>query len=243
MTGHEAAARRSPDARFPNARLSLVAWLLPASGLKNLLLRRLGNQIGAGVRVGPTLVLRCGRFRLGDGASIGTGNVFRNVAAVELGPEAFIGGFNQITAAPGHRRVDPSAGRLVLGRGAGVINRHYLDCSGRIEIGEMAMIAGIRSILQSHELDLETNRAGIADIVIGERTFTGTKVLVLSGAVIPPRSVLAAGSTWPRTAGVAEPGLYAGTPARRIKGVEDWAWPNRVEIHTPVGDDGRGGAA
>ncbi len=220
--------------RTPNPVLSLVFWMLPAGAVKNMVLRLLGNEIGRGADLGPNLVLRCGRFSCGAGSSIGAFNVFRNLAAVELGDHAFIGGFNQVTAAPAYQRIDRDAGRLVLAAGAGIVNRHYLDCSGGIRLGRMAMLAGVRSIFQSHELDLRHNRATAAPIAVGEFTFTGTRVLVLAGASVPARSIVAAGSVWVRGSDPARPGLHAGNPARWIKPVADWEWMSRRDVHTPV---------
>lgn len=215
--------------------VSMIVWLLPASTGKNRLLRSLGHTVGDDVRIGPTVVLGGGRFEFGDRSSVGSFNVFRNLRRVELGSDAFIGGYNQMTAAPEYRDVDALAGTLVLANRAGIINRHYLDCSGRIEVGEMSMIGGIKSVLQTHELDLASDTTTIGTIKIGEFAFTGTGVILLQGAVIPDRSVLAAGSTRLRSAESDLPdSLYAGSPARRIKDISDWKWPRRTEIHTPV---------
>ncbi|MBD1319027.1 acyltransferase [Gordonia hankookensis] len=161
-------------------------------------------------------------------------NVFRNLGAVSLGDEAFIGNWNQITAAPAYQKYHREAGRLFLADGAGVVNRHYLDCSGSVRIGRMSMIGGIRSIIQSHELDLYDNATSIGTIDIGEYVFTGTAVLVLKGARIPDRTVVAAGATWTELDDDASPGLYAGTPARRLKAIDDAAWMTREHVHTPV---------
>ncbi|MGJ0117903.1 acyltransferase [Williamsia sp. MIQD14] len=213
----------------------MFLWLLPASRFKNQLLRLTGDVIGRRVHLGPTIVLGPVRFHLADGSSIGTLNLIRGLRLVRLDDDAFIGNLNQFTAAPEYRLADPTLGSVHLRRGAGIINRHYLDCSGRLEVGSMSMIAGIRSVLQTHGLDLQDNIARAGTIVIGERTFTATGVVMVADSYLPDRSFLASGATRTRT----DPGdpcgrLYAGTPARPVKDVSSWTWFTRTDIHTPV---------
>lgn len=217
--------------------LTTAIWLLPAGALKNRILRALGNRIGSHVHIAPVLVIGDTTFTLGDSSFIGLGNVFRNVREVILGQQAFIGQWNQMTAVPEYRAIDASAGLLALGDGAGIVNRHYLDCSGHIRIGAMAMVAGIKSVLQSHELDLENNRATFDDIDIGARSFTGTAVVILKGSRIPENSAVAAGTVWTRSTREGRPGLYGGTPARWLKDISHFAWFTRDEVHTPVDVD------
>ncbi|MGZ8176975.1 acyltransferase [Williamsia sp. SKLECPSW1] len=213
----------------------LLLWLLPPSPVKNMLLRRIGVTLGHGVRIGPTVVLGDVRFTLGDNTSLGTLNVFRSLRLVHLDADAYIGNFNQFTAAPDHRAVDPELGLLRLGRGAGFTNRHHVDCSGRFLVGDMSMIAGIRSVFQTHELDLAQNVARAGDIVVGARCFTATGVQMLQNSYLPDRSILAAGSTRTATApGDPTRQLYAGTPAQPKKDISGWAWFDRIAVHTPV---------
>ena len=225
----------------PNKWLSLAVWLLPPHPLKNRLLRLLGNDVPDGVRLGPNLVLGCGRFVLGEGATVSSFNIFRNLSRVELGPKSFIGGFNQFTAAPAYQRVYDWAGVLVLGELATITNRHYFDASGRIELRPYAGIGGIRSIFQSHEIDLVENRTTVGVVEIGENAMTATKVLVLKGARIPARSIVAAGSTViaAREGEELKSGIYAGSPARWRKELPYCKWWDRDNYFTPVSlDDG-----
>ncbi|WP_299576191.1 hypothetical protein [uncultured Williamsia sp.] len=219
--------------------LRVIVWLLPPGPFKNALLRLLGDSVGSGVRLGPNLVLGHVRFVLADGASIGSLNVFRALREVRLDEDAYIGNLNQITAVPDYRAHDPAFGLLHLSPGAGMTNRHYVDCSGRFMVGTFSMIAGVRSVFQTHELDLVDNRARAGDIVVGDRCFTATGVQMLQNSYLPDRSLLASGSTRTRTAAGDPPGqLYAGTPARACKDISGWAWFDRDVVHTPVELDG-----
>jgi acetyltransferase-like isoleucine patch superfamily enzyme len=214
----------------PNKWLSLIAWLLPSCGLKRWVLRRLGNHVGYGVTVGPTLVLNCGRFSLGDGVSIMNFNVFKTLSSIELGPNAFIGNFNQFTAASEYQQHSPFVGQLLMGESAGIMNRHYFDCAGQVILRPFAAALGIKSVFQSHELDLADNTTTPGRIILDKNAMTGTACVLLMDSYLPERSVLAAGSLLTR----AKPGdkmpvssLYAGVPARYIREVRDFAWWHR----------------
>jgi acetyltransferase-like isoleucine patch superfamily enzyme len=221
----------------PNKWISLILWLLPNSSFKTWGLRRLGNHIGDNVKLGPSLVLGCGRFSLGDGAAITNFNSFRNLSSVELGPKAFIGNFNQFTAAPDYQLFSPLVGKFIAGELTIVTNRHYFDCSGQIILRPFAGIGGIRSIFQSHEIDLEDNQTKVGRVVLGENAMTCTACTLLKDSHLPDRSVLAAGSILTKSKDGASPptsGLYAGAPARFIREVKEFDWWTRDSYNTPV---------
>ncbi|MCV7282566.1 hypothetical protein H7J88_23300 [Mycolicibacterium flavescens] len=221
----------------PSAFLSLVVWLLPSNGFKMWALRRLGNNIGRDVSIGPTLVLSCGRFSIDDGAVISPFNVFRHLAKVKIGKKCFLGSWNQITAAREYQQYSDLVGLLLLEEQAAMTNRHYLDCSGQIILKAYAGIGGIRSIFQSHEIDLANNRTTVGRIVLGEGAMTGTAVIMLKDSHLPDRSVLAAGSIVVKAKGGTElpsANLYGGVPAKPIRPVSEFAWWHRDSYLTPV---------
>jgi acetyltransferase-like isoleucine patch superfamily enzyme len=208
-------------------------WLLPASAAKNRLLRACGHVIGHRVAIGPILVLGCGRFVLGDEVNIAAANVFRDMSRVRLQRHVQIGSWNWFSAHPGYQNYSDEAGRLVVGAGTFITSRHYLDCSGAIEVGTWSAIAGQRSTFQTHEMDLMTNRTTVGRIRIGDRSFVGTGCILLRGAQLPSRSLLAAGSTLTRADGTSDTGLWAGSPARFVKPMPG-KWFDRSEIHVDV---------
>jgi acetyltransferase-like isoleucine patch superfamily enzyme len=227
----------------PNKWLSLIAWLLPSCGFKRWALRYLGNHIGHDVTLGPTLVLNCGRFSLGDGAVIENFNIFKRLSSIELGPNAFIGNFNQFTAAPDHQQYSPLVGKLLMSESAGIMNRHYFDCSGQVILRPFAAALGIKSIFQSHELDLADNTTTPGRIILGKNAMTGTACILLMDSYLPERSVLAAGSLLTRAKqgdNMPVSSLYAGVPARFIREVKDFAWWHRDSLQmapvTPFDD-------
>ena len=218
---------------------SLIVWLLPSCGIKMWALRRLGNEVGTNVSIGPNLVLSCGPFTIGDGTVIMNFNVFRRLAGVDLAPKSCIGHLNQFTAAIDYQVFSPLVGRLVLGELAMITNRHYFDCSGQIILKPYAGIGGIRSIFQSHEIDLVDDETTIGRVVIGERAMTCTACVLLRDSYLPERSVLAAGSLLTKSRdddAMPTSGLYGGVPARFIRNVSDdnlTRW-NRKSYNTSV---------
>jgi acetyltransferase-like isoleucine patch superfamily enzyme len=224
-----------PDCR-PNKWLSLFAWLLPNSRFKLWALRLLGNHIGQGAVLGPNLVVNCGRFEIADGAAIMYFNIFRGLSNVELGAGSQIGYFNYFTAAADYQQFSRWVGRLIIGERALVTNRHYFDCSGQIILEPHSLVGGIKSILQSHELDLVDNRTEPGRIVLRRYAVTATGCILLKDSYVPEKSLLAAGSVLLQAKeGVELPtsGLYGGSPARFIKQRDMSDWWDRTDIHTP----------
>lgn len=57
-----------------------------------------------------------------------------------------------------------------------------------------------------------------APIVVGDGSWIGGSSVLVPGACLPPKSVLAANSTLTKDFYYEESGIYAGSPAKRIKG-------------------------
>ncbi|WP_238421092.1 hypothetical protein [Gordonia sp. 'Campus'] len=220
----------------PNKWLSLIVWLLPASNAKNTLLRAIGNTVGQDVVLGPNLVLGCGPFHIGDRAVVSPFNIFRQMASVELEKDNFIGRLNQFTAAPSYQRFSDRAGVLSMAEQSAITNRHYFDCSGRIDMEAYSAVGGTRSLLQSHEIDIVEDRTTIGTITIGERSLTATACLILKNAHIPAFSLVAAGSvvTASNKATAGDAGIYAGAPARWRRELPECKWWYRSSYMTPV---------
>lgn len=221
----------------PNKYLSLILWLLPNSGFKRWALRGLGNDIAGDAVIEPQLVLGCGPFSIGGGAIIERFNIFRNLARVQMGDHTLIGSWNQFTAAPEYQRFSDRVGLLWMKERSFVTNRHYLDCSGQVLLGPYAAIAGIKSVIQTHELDVSLNETTVGRVVFGENALSTTACIMLKDSYLPDRSMLAAGSVMVKAkegGAPLKPGLYGGTPARFIKELNDFAWWHRDSYHTEV---------
>lgn len=209
-----------------------LAWLLPASRAKNRLLTRLGHHISPTAHVAPNLVWDVDEFTVADGASVLTGNVIRHLAAVEIGERAMLAKCNLVTAHPAYKVNYPEPNGLFLASGAKVLSRHQLDCSAAVRVCSFASIAGHGTNVLTHSIDLARNAQAAYPVTIGERSFVGTRCLLLGGAELPPHSVLAAGSTLLPARDEERPeGLYAGNPATFRKRVGG-AWFRRRHPHT-----------
>lgn len=218
-----------------NKYVSLVAWLLPNSKLKTWFLRRLGHQIGDGVCIAPVLVVNCGQFTVGDRTMIYPMNLFKNLARVHLGDGALIGQLNQFTAAPEYQHFSSRAGCLVMGEQAAFTNRHYVDCSGQVILRPFGVIGGVRTILQSHQIDLARNKTTVGKVVIDENAITLTGCVLLMDSHLPPRSILGAHSLLMKShEDEGKSGLYAGNPAKFLHELDEFTWWDRDHWMTAV---------
>jgi acetyltransferase-like isoleucine patch superfamily enzyme len=215
--------------------LVTVVAALPASELKNALLRRLGWAIGDGVRIGACCVFRVDHVDVGSGAYIGSFNVIKNLAALTLGEHAEIMHWNYLSAS----RPLGEAGApclLHLGPHSGIMNRHYMDCSGGIRVGTLSAIAGVRSTLITHgaspmnwparTLRKNCNDNTLGPIEIGDYCIISSNVQVSPGTVVGSRIVVGMGAT---IAGqLLDPGLYMQSRATLVE--TDLRQPRRHRV-------------
>jgi serine acetyltransferase len=159
---------------------------------------------------------------MGPGSRIGHGTVCVHLDEVQLGEQARIGRLNWITGFPadgggGFFEHQPGrVSRLRVGRHAAITNRHLIDCTSEVSVGAFATVAGFRSQLLSHSIDLNQNRQDSGPIEIGEHCFVGTGCILLGGARLPACSVLGAGAVLNK-AQTETHTLYAGQPAAAVK--------------------------
>ncbi|MGV9860907.1 acyltransferase [Gordonia sp. NPDC003425] len=199
------------------ALLELLSWMLPASTRKNHILRLLGHSIAPTARISPCLVLSLKRAELADGAFIGAFSTIRGLALLKMEKDAGVGSFNWISAHPLYQKQLDGAGTLAMREGAVVTSRHYIDCSGTVELGYMTVVGGHRTTILTHEADIHEPVQNVGRVSLGARSGLLTNCVVLVGAHIPPLSVVAAQSTvLASSTASGRLGIYAGTPARWI---------------------------
>jgi acetyltransferase-like isoleucine patch superfamily enzyme len=173
--------------------LLLVFGILPASKLKNLLLRICGMRIGPNSRIHPQMIFGGGRITVGENSLIRPFNIFRNVE-LEMGANAIIGSWNWFSAATALSTLESFRGSLKLGNHSSINSRHYFDCSGGVVIGSYTDVAGIRSTFITHFVDTKEAIQICRPIQIGDYVMMSSNLNVTPGATVGNRSLVAMGT-------------------------------------------------
>lgn len=204
--------------------LVLIA-VLPWSVRKHLLRRFYGWEIGVGAWVGFSVVL-CERVSLRSGARIASGNIIINLDALELGENGRIGRFNWISGVRSNsvvfRESKDRASVCLIGRESAVTTRHFIDCSHGFTIGEFSTLAGLRTTVLSHSVDLDANCQSGQPVRIGDYCFIGSNCTILAGTTVESRVAIGAGALLPGKV-YQSGGIYGGSPAKRLKDVPEAA--------------------
>jgi acetyltransferase-like isoleucine patch superfamily enzyme len=157
---------------------------------------------------------------LSNSASIGHFNLIRNLDLLYMDEFATLGSLNWITGARDIKNSFANetnrTSRLVIGKHAAVTHQHLIDCTSTIKIGPFSTIAGYRSQLITHGINVLSNKQESQSIAIGSHCLIGTNSTILKGAKIPNNSIVAAGSVVVK-AYSQEGVLIAGIPGVPIK--------------------------
>ncbi len=120
--------------------------------------------------------------------------------------------------------------RLTVGRDSFINTDCLFDLSEEIQIGRGVHVAPRVSIYtSSHRLGGAAMRGGEvvrAPVTISDGCWVGANAILLAGVTLGPGVVVAAGAVV--TKSLLEPGVYAGTPARRVRDLEDELRPLRA---------------
>lgn len=200
--------------------LMLLSFLLPWSLRYRMLEAVFGWSIHPSSHIGLAWVFPR-RLVMGEGASIGHLTLCKNLDLLELGPFASIGRGNWITGYPSDMLVHflnqkNRCPQLILGAHAAITNRHIIDCTDSVTIGDFSTFAGFASQILTHSIDLESCRQSCAPVEIGRYCFVGTACVLLSNSCLPDYSVLGAKSLLNKSYTESH-WLYGGVPARPIK--------------------------
>jgi len=202
--------------------LCAVLLLTPWSFRRRVLQRMLGYKIHESACIGLALVAP-DRLVMEAKTRIGHGTICKGLSLLYMHESAVIGRGNWITAMPigdtvHYSHEEARSPTLVVGSHGAITNRHIIDCTGGVTVGSFTTIAGFRSQVLTHSIDLGEGRQRSAPVSIGDYAFVGTNSVLLPGSAVPDYSVLGAKSLLER-AFVDEYCLYAGVPARRVKGL------------------------
>lgn len=178
------------------ARRALVAvfGLLPGSAVKNVILRRLGLQIGRGSSIGPSLILGIGEFVMEENSTIGTGNVIRDLSSFRIRANGRLGQWNWISASRDLIAAG-NPGMFEIGCHSAVTSRHYIDASGGVVIGNFTTVAGVRSTLITHGIDWRTGTQRTRSIKIGDYCLISSNNSITPGTTISDHVITGMGST------------------------------------------------
>lgn len=198
--------------------LAVLMPLLPR-GLRLLIARKvLKWDIAPGAHIGRSIIL-VGHVSMGPESNIGSFNMIRGLTELRLGQGAMIATRNWIAAHPhsefvfdGPKR-DP---RLILHDWSRITVGHQIDCSDRVELHEHSAIAGYRSQILTHSLDLVRERQMTSPVVLGHHSALLSGCIILNGMNVPPCSIISAGSVV-TTKLSKEYTLYRGNPAQPVR--------------------------
>lgn len=213
--------------------LMLLSFALPWGARRRFLEKQFGFAIHPTSRIGFAWIAPR-RLVMEENSRIGHLNFCKNIDLLHLGAGAIIGQLNWITGFPtGHSRhfahQTERRAELILEAHAGISSRHLFDCTSSVRIGAFATVAGFRSQLLTHSIDLAAGRQSSEPIEIGRYCFVGTDSVVLGGSVLPHHCVLGAKSLLNKQ--LETPfRLYAGVPAKAVKELpEDLQYFRRTE--------------
>lgn len=198
----------------------LIACLLPWPLRRRWLERAFGYRIDPTARIGLAWIFP-EALEMGPHSSIGHLTVAKGLALLRLGAHASIGRGCWITGFPvggerHFRHLPERRPELLVGDHSAITNRHLIDCTASVSLGEFSTFAGFSSQILTHSIDLAANRQSAAPVRIGRYCFVGTNSVLLGGSVLPDYCVLGAKSLLHR-AQTETHTLYAGTPAVAVK--------------------------
>jgi acetyltransferase-like isoleucine patch superfamily enzyme len=202
--------------------VAFVVLFFPWSVRKSLYRRLCGYQISDLSYIGFSLIYP-DQLKLEDHSRIGHLTICKNIQFLKLNKNARLGALNWVTGFPviksqsGHfsSELERSPG-LYMKEHSAITSRHLIDCTNTITIGAFSTIAGTRSQLLTHSIDIEKAKQTSDSIEIGEYCFIGTNSVLLKGSKIPDYCVFGAMSLINKRYGD-QFSLYGGVPAKRIK--------------------------
>ncbi len=175
-------------------------------------------------RIGFSLIM-AKKLIMKENARIGHLSVIKSLSEVSMGECSSIGNLNWISGFPENSKSPHFADqpnrkpKLIIGKHSAITNRHLVDCTDTVSIGDYSTFAGFRSQILTHSISIHLCQQQSGPVSIGDYTFVGTGVVMLPNTSLPNYSVLAAGAILNKRY-VEEFYLYAGNPARPVKSID-----------------------
>ncbi|MCD2187744.1 acyltransferase [Actinomycetospora soli] len=184
--------------------------------------RLLGHELAPTASIGHSFV-DVDHLVMGDGARIGHLVAIRGCERVSLGAGAVIlmlVWVNSVRRSTGYfAGLEGRRPELVMGDHSLITSLHLIDACDLVELGDFSAIAGFGTIVQTHAVDVVNMVQDARPIRLGEYAMVSTRCLLLPGAAVPARSIVAAGSTVTKALR-AEHQVYAGSPARPARALD-----------------------
>jgi len=200
-----------------SAAIQVAGLFLPWALRRRLLSVCLGYEIAPTARIGLSLLL-ADKLVLKDKALIGHLNYIGRLDLLEMHEEAVIGRYNWISGTSRRENADFLKGHrnrasvLIMGKAALIMNWHLLDCMDSVTMGEFSGLAGFRSKIITHGVDVIRGKLVCAPVVIGAYTMVGSGSTLMKGVNISRCCVVSVDSVVMKS--VREPfSLVAGNPA------------------------------
>jgi acetyltransferase-like isoleucine patch superfamily enzyme len=203
--------------------LTLLLLLFPWRIRRPLMVALFGYKIHPTARIGFSFVCP-EHLEMEAGARINSLTVCKEVVLLKMGEQSSIGSFNWVSGFPISNKTSFSDQRdrrpeLVIGEHSAITDRHLIDCTDSVRVGRFTTVAGRRSQILTHSIDLYRCRQASRPVVIGDYCFVGSGCVLLAGSALPSYSVLGALSLLNKAYETTHR-LYAGTPARPVKTLE-----------------------
>lgn len=194
--------------------------------LRRLLLQAIfGYRIHKTAHISRFAMMLPAHLEMGPRSFIGPLTLCKGLELVRIEEHGFIGALNWITGFPlntpsRHFELDPERRpQLILEAHAAITSRHLIDCTDAVRLGAFSTLAGFRSQILTHSVDLDESRQRCKPVLIGRYCFVGTGCVLLGGSLLPDHSVLGANSML--AVPLEKPGyLYAGVPARPVRAMD-----------------------
>jgi acetyltransferase-like isoleucine patch superfamily enzyme len=204
--------------------LQILFLIFPWTVRRLLLTKLFGFKIHRTARISLSIVL-AKELVMSEYSKIGNFNICNSIDCLDLHPYASLGSFIYITGYPSGLKkhfshIENRKCELIIGSHSAITSRHFIDCTAGVTVGNFTTVAGIRSQILTHSIDLEKNRQNANSVKIGSYCFIGTDCVFLIGSNLPDYSILGAKSLL-NTHLSESYYLYGGVPARKIKKLSD----------------------
>lgn len=193
----------------------LLTSRFPGELRARILRRMFGHEVHPNARIGLCFV-SVEHLHMSERAGIASFTLVRGLRRLELNEDSQIGRFNWITAVPlseieffqAVANRDPS---LIVGRASAIMHQKVIDCNAKVEIGEYSILAGYRTTVVTHGIDVRKNVQTARPVTVGSYTIVSSNCVLVGGAIVPDCSVVGAGSMV--RGELEKSGLYSGVPA------------------------------